>query len=128
MAERKDRGLEKIQSILRAHSEFFRHRFSLRSRENPSSSFFLNRIFEFYFQAADHTAVYAEKCHAVIDEIIAAIVDAAETGIRDGSIRTDLDPMKTAVTCGNLLLFLCSGCPAGRTWSSKVMGMLPENS
>jgi AcrR family transcriptional regulator len=125
-ADQKDRGIEKIQSILQAYLRFYRDHFYIKSPENPSSSFYLNRIFEFYFQPAHAAAVYAKKCYAAIDEILSIIVEAARTGIRDGSIRPDLDPMKTAVTYGNLVLMFMLRLSRGQDLVIQGHGYTPE--
>jgi len=83
-----DPGIEKIRGIGRAYYEF--------SQKHPH-----------YFEAMMHfdaevtnleeAGPVGLECHKEGMEVLGLVAQAIRTGIEDGSIRSDLDPMKTAV-------------------------------
>jgi TetR/AcrR family transcriptional regulator len=82
-------GMEKVEAIGRAYMAYafeFPHYFDFCTRFNAHS-------------LAPEPGSHCLACQAAGDQTIAAVVQAIECGIRDGSIRPDIgDPMMLAVT------------------------------
>ena len=96
-------GLEKIQVIFQAYLRFYREHFQKAKDGGGANHFYLNRVFEYYFQPREGNEL-AKRSFEGIEGILEILVEAAKTGMADGSIRPDLDPQKAAVTFGNLVL------------------------
>jgi TetR/AcrR family transcriptional regulator len=81
-------GLEKTREIGRAYFEF--------SQTYPD---YFDAIVYFEGQDLDLTddESMASWCHSMGVEVLKVVARAIEMGIEDGTIRPDLDPMKTAV-------------------------------
>jgi hypothetical protein len=122
-----DRGIDKNRGILQAYQSFYQEHFYVKTQEGSSSRFYLNRIFEYYFQSEHAENVYAKKCYKVIDEILETIVDATSRGILDKTVRSEIDPAKTAVTYGNLVLLFMLRLAQGQELVLKGRGYLPED-
>lgn len=81
-------GLKKARGMGEAYIRF--------AREYPN--FF--RIFtwaETRSHTMDDSGVHAEACHLMGDSCIRLVAEAVQTGIQDGSIRPELNPLETAI-------------------------------
>ncbi|MFQ3621017.1 MAG: TetR/AcrR family transcriptional regulator [Spirochaetales bacterium] len=105
-AHSSQRGIEKIKAILSAYYQFYKEHIygeNQNSCEGPNRQY-LNRLLEYFFQPEQPREAYAERCFKEIEDIFSIIVTALENGIQDHTIRKEIDPWKTALTYGNLVL------------------------
>jgi AcrR family transcriptional regulator len=75
-----EKGIEKIEAI--AHPNHFQAMLYFESAGLPY----------------DAESGYAAECHALSNNALEISAEAVRIGIQDGTIRPDLDPMKTAMT------------------------------
>ncbi|MCX7788855.1 MAG: TetR/AcrR family transcriptional regulator [Spirochaetes bacterium] len=119
-------GIDKVRAILSAYYRFYKDHLYLKSSQPSGNRQYLNRLLGYYFQG-DHTNhPYAERCFREIQEIISYIVSALQEGIRDGSIRREIDPGKTAMTYGNLVLLFMLHLAQGGSLVLKGHGYSAE--
>jgi AcrR family transcriptional regulator len=82
----KQRGIEQLQEIGRAYIRFF----------NEYHDYFKNiMFFESKTVPFDPDNPWVEEFEWCSDRIFGKLTEAVETGIRDGTIREDVDPAKT---------------------------------
>ncbi len=127
-AQSAQRGIDKIQAILSAYYRFYKDHLYLKSAqpsENPHRQY-LNRLLGYYFKGEHPKHPYAERCFKEIQEIMGCIVGALQEGIQDGSIRSEIDPGKTAMTYGNLVLLFMLHLSQGGTLVLKGHGYTAE--
>jgi AcrR family transcriptional regulator len=89
-----DTGLEKINAVGRAYIEFYKHHRN-----------YFNAMLYFEsscFEAHDEFG-YASECADQSSHAMTACAEAVQAGIEDGTIRTDLNAMKVALTLYGLL-------------------------
>lgn len=83
------KGIEKTEAIGRAFFEFYK------THPNHFQAML-------YFESAslpyDAESGYAAECHALSNNALEISAEAVRKGIQDGTMRPDLDPMKTAMT------------------------------
>jgi TetR/AcrR family transcriptional regulator len=88
------RGIDKIRALSRAFLLFY--------RDNSSS--YIRKNFGFFFNSAHMANPSARASAENLKEIFSLIIAILSAGLRDGSIRADIDPIKTAHIYGNLVL------------------------
>jgi AcrR family transcriptional regulator len=81
-------GYQKLQSISAAYMDFY--------REYPQYTYF-SLVMDQYAHAVAQGKESAQRCMEEIHRIQEFIRELLEEGIRDGSIRSDIEPDKTAV-------------------------------
>jgi len=84
-----DTGADKIEAIGRAYFDFW--------RKHPKY-FSAMLYFESYNLDPDEASGYGVECTNQSNETFAICADAVQIGIRDGTIRSDIEPMKIALT------------------------------
>ena len=86
--DREETGLEKVRGIGRAYFDF--------SREHPN---YFDAMLYFDLRTVEHDerTPCNEACAAEGEKTILYVQRALEAGIRDGTIRADLDPKKSAL-------------------------------
>lgn len=119
------RGIDKIRAIFQAYLRFYNEHFAHGKESSGRNHFYLNRVFEYYFQPHGGNNS-AKRCFEAIEDLLSIIVEAANAGIEDGSIRSDIDPMKTAVTFGNLVLVFMLRLSQGRDLVLQGHGFTPD--
>jgi AcrR family transcriptional regulator len=88
-AAARDLGLSQIRAIGGAYVQF--------AREEPVY-FDLVARFEARETDPDDAASHEAQCLVASDEVFQVMTDAIRAGIEDGSVRSSLDPMQTAIT------------------------------
>ncbi len=122
------KGIDKIRAILSAYYQFYNEHLYLGSSQPTENTRrqYLNRLLGYYFQGEHPNHPYAEGCFREIQEIISCIVKALQEGIQDGSIRKEIDPGKTAMTYGNLVLLFMLHISQGGNLVLKGHGYTAE--
>ena len=82
------RGIDKVRAVGQAYRDFSR-------RHTPYFQTLL--LFDFSAIETDRESCSARDCQIKADEALSITAEAVRTGIEDGTIRSDLDPIKTAV-------------------------------
>ncbi len=118
-------GLDKIRAIFQAYLRFYREHFRMPLGGKNANHFYLNRVFEYYFQPNAEKSL-SSRSYESIEGILDILVEAAETGMRDGSIRPDLEPRKAALTFGNLVIVYMLRLSQGRDLVLRGQGFTPE--
>ena len=122
------KGIEKVRAILSAYYRFYKEHLywgPAQASENPHRQY-LNRLLGYYFQGEHPRHPYAERCFTEIQEIMDCIVHALQDGVQDGSIRKEIDPEKTAMTYGNLVLLFMLHLSQGGSLVLKGHGYTAE--
>lgn len=88
-----EKGADKVAAIGRTYIEF--------SRLHPEY-FTAMLYFESSSAAHDEQSRYSVECMTQSNETFAICADAVQAGIDDNTIRSDVDPMKTALTLWGL--------------------------
>lgn len=131
-AQSAQKGIDKIRAILTAYYRFYKEHLyiepNIGGTQNPANPRrqYLNRLLGYYFQGDPPKHPYAERCFREIQDIMGCIVKALEEGIQDGSIRREIDPGKTAMTYGNLVLLFMLHLSQGGTLVLKGHGYTSE--
>jgi AcrR family transcriptional regulator len=111
-------GLEKIEAIGRAFFEF--------CTDHPD--YFQAML---HFEASDVSSgapsEYAAECMAESDKVFAVCARAVETGIGDGSLRGDLEPMKTAMTLYGVSVGVLQAVTTKREMIHRCHGLEPQD-
>lgn len=84
-----ERGIDKVAAIGRAYFVFCREH-----KDYANALLY----FDSYAGPEGRESFHAAECMRLSNELFTLCAAAVQTGIDDGSIRTDVDPMKVAVT------------------------------
>ncbi len=88
-AETEGTGYEKAERMLQAFSSYY-HR--------NDEFLTLSRYLDYQVKSSAEAGEEAKRCFDVVEEMKRTAVEVMQTGVRDGSIRSDIDPVLTSAT------------------------------
>jgi TetR/AcrR family transcriptional regulator len=88
------RGIDKVRALTQAFLDFYR----------TKAAGFTQQSFSLFFNSAHMHNPSAEACMRILEKLLQLSIGIVDAGLRDGSIRGELDPVKTALTYSNLVL------------------------